>query len=79
MYCPSGFYMTVSKYTDINNALGIDFIIMGDLSAQHISWGSIINNNKGLNLLEALNRSGALVLNTGPTTRNDKDRTPMAE
>ena len=42
---------------------------MGDLNAQNSAWGSSSNNNKGRNLLEALNDSDVIILNNGIATR----------
>lgn len=48
--------------------LNRDAVIGGDFNSHHTSWGSGVTNHRGRDLLDAVQKAGLLVINTGSCT-----------
>lgn len=61
--------ISASTWTDIFKQINEPCVIGGDFNAHHALWGSSKNDHFGLQLLEAIEVSGYIILNSGSATR----------
>lgn len=68
LYCPPKHNITTEQYSKFFNTLGNRFIAGGDFNAKNTIWGSRLTNNRGKNLLKAIQHTNAKHLSTGEPT-----------
>lgn len=69
IYCPPTFTITLDMWTHIINKLEPPYIILGDLNANSMWWGSGKTNRNGRILENLLRQTDLVVLNDGSPTR----------
>ncbi|KAL1398832.1 hypothetical protein pipiens_002335 [Culex pipiens pipiens] len=67
-----------NTFEDFFNSIPQPCILAGDWNAKNPAWGGDIQNQRGTNLLAALDVSRFVVLNDGSYTRFDANRLPSA-
>nr|CAI5843233.1 unnamed protein product [Callosobruchus analis] len=69
IYCPPDVRTNMSDWENIFSNIDNTGFIGGDFNAHHSLWGSYKNNPKGSQIVDALNDSNLVLLNTGKPTR----------
>lgn len=75
LYIPHPSPSIYNELYNIISSLPKPFLILGDLNAQHISWGSSISNPNGNTVYDMMDTLNVCILNTGsPTRRTSPDQ-----
>ena len=72
VYFPNHVNITLNEINNLFNSIPDPKIVLGDVNAKHISWGSPTNCSRGITLANSLLTNDLLVLNNGEPTRYDK-------
>lgn len=74
-YTPGGHSITAGDYAEITTKLGKNALIVGDFNARHTLWepGFTGRDKNALEIIDFLNSSEFLTLNTGCGTRLDPE------
>ena len=70
LYLPEHEIITCDKIDNLLKSIPDPKIVLGDMNAKHVSWGSPINNNRGILLLDQFHNNGLFILNDGSPTRS---------
>lgn len=68
VYFPPRFSISCSMYEHFFGQIGSKFIVGGDFNAKHVWWGSRLNNPKGKQLYECINKNNYQTISTGKPT-----------
>ena len=68
LYLPRSRVFTVQLLTELSAQLGTHHMLMGDFNAYHVSWGSVANDAEGVKVIDFVNTTDNVILNTGEPT-----------
>ena len=72
MYLPEHTHINIQMLDNLLGSIPDPKIVLGDLNAKHISWGSPINCARGKMITDCFLQNNLIILNTGIPTRYDK-------